>query len=203
MSGRGDGAGAGQLGFDALLASADAANEARRFARSASDLPESFEAAVPSLRALIEDHHAAMLAADGDRVSQLRHRAALLAQKLNGGDRGILAGPDAPGCRLAATTAATPGRVPLWGQAGVFDLDLRGMQVRIEMDGVYDIGASSGFWPGFAARAVRRDRPFFSETGFRSFLGIAGAPAPGMLPDRFAAAVIEAHIDRKRERRGR
>ena len=69
MSGWGDGAGAGQLGFDALLASADAANEARRFAR---ELPPFF--CVRRLELLVElrDFRAPV-----QRRTALRTRSAL------------------------------------------------------------------------------------------------------------------------------
>ena len=49
-------------------------------------------------------------------------------------------------------------------------------------------------WLGFAAYAVEYDRPFLSETGYRSFVAIGGELEPGFTPDRFAAEVIGAHV---------
>lgn len=177
-----------QLGFDAFFAEAEADNRARRFEKEAAHLPGDFDEAVAYLRRLIEAHRAAMLAADVDEAFRLREEANRLAAKLNGGEMGILASEDAPGCRLANATAVEPGRVPLWGREGGFIIPVRGMETRIEMCDLYGIGASAfSFWPGFEAHAVYRDRAFFSETGYRSFLGIYADAVPGLTPDIFAA----------------
>lgn len=184
-----------QLGFDAFLAQADADNHARRFEKEAAHLPSDFDEAVVFLRRLIEAHHTAILAADVDEVFRLREEAVRLAVKIHGGRFGYIADEDAAGCRLAAATAAEPGRVPLWGQQGGFVIPVRGMETRVEMCGFYGIGVSFSFWPGFEAHAVHRDRPFFSETGYRSFLGIHADAVPGLTPDIFAAKVIEWHIE--------
>ena len=185
-----------QLGFDAFLAQADTDNHKRRFEKEVAHLPSDFDEAVAYLRRLIEAHHNAMLAADVDEVFRLREEAVRLAVKLNRGETGILASADAPGCRLSEATKAEPGRVPLWGQQGDFVIPVRGMETRIEMCGLYGIGVSTFFfWPGFEARAVHRDRPFFSETGYRSFLGIHADAVPGLTPDVFAAKVIERYIE--------
>jgi len=50
------------------------------------------------------------------------------------------------------------------------------MRARIELDGIFGITGSICFWPGFSARAVDYDRPFLSQTGYRSFLGIYADP---------------------------
>ncbi len=106
----------------------------------------------------------------------LRGEARSLALRLNGGERGILADEDAPGCVLERESAAPPGAVPLWGQKGAFIVTVAGMRVRVALHGVFGIGSWSGFWPGFAAHAVDWDKPFLSETGYRSFLGIYAPP---------------------------
>ena len=94
--------------------------------------------------------------------------------------------------------------MPLWGTQGSFVVPVKGMETRIEICGPHGIGVSSyAFWPGFEARAVHRDRPFFSETGYRSFLGIHADAVSGLTPDLFAAKVIERHIETaKKGRRG-
>lgn len=185
-----------QLGFDALLSAAEADNRARQFERDTGHLPGTMDAALPFYRGLIERHHAAMLAADVDEAMRLRREAGILALRVNGGDAGILAGPDAPGCVLECETAAAPGAVPLWGQTGDFLIAVDSMRVRIELDGIFGVAAGACFWPGFAARAVDLNRPFLSETGYRSFVGIYAEPAPGLMPDDFAREVIAAHIAR-------
>jgi hypothetical protein len=72
---------------------------------------------------------------------------------------------------------------------------------RIELEGMFGIGASFMAWPGFAAHAVDWNCPFLSETGYRSFFGVALELQPGFTPDTFAAAVITTHV--KRHLKGR
>jgi len=186
-----------QLGFDALLTAAAEDNRKREIERETAHLPGTMIDAIPFYRLIIRQHHAAVLAADAGKVTQLRREAKRLALRLNDGDPGILAHPDAPGYVLACETAAPSGTVPLWGQNGEFVITIGKMRVRIALDGLFGIAGSIQFWPGFAAHAVDADRPFISETGFRSFLGIHAAPVPDLTPDEFAAKVIAAHIDRE------
>lgn len=183
-----------QLGFDALLEDAATVNRTRAFERSTGHLPGTFPEAVTHYRALLAKHHAAMLAADVDETMRLREEADNLALRLNHGDPGILAGPDASGCALARETAAALGSVPLWGQKGNFIVTVSGARVRVEMEGIFGIGGSFVYWLGFSAHAVDHDRPFISPTGYRSFLGIHADAVPDMTPDAFAAKVIAAHV---------
>lgn len=186
-----------QLGFDDLLSSADADNRARKFAGETAHLPGTMDEALPYYRLLLRKHHAAMFNARVDEVMCLRGEARNLALKLNGGDPGILAGDDAPGYVLMRKTGAVTGSVPLWGQSGEFVVTVCNMRIRVELDGIFGIGASVHYWPGFAVHAVERDKPFLSETGYRSFLGIHAEPQAGLVPDEFVAKVIRAHVDRE------
>lgn len=186
----------GQLGFSGLLADADADNKARRFERETAHLPRAMDEAIPFYRDLLAAHHAAMMEADVDEVMWLREEAHKLALRLNGGEPGIIAGDNAPGCVLETETAAEPGRVPLWGQTATFEITVRGIPARIELDGMFGIGTRFCYWPGVAARAVDYGALFISGTGYRSFLGIHADPVPELTPDAFATRIIEAHIDR-------
>ncbi len=47
---------------------------------------------------------------------------------------------------------------------------------------------------GFSAHALEWDKPFLSETGYRSFLGIHADPAPDMTPEDFAAEILAAYV---------
>lgn len=156
--------------------------------------PITTEEAIEKYRALIEQHHAAMLTADAELVKQLRDKACNLAARMNGGTSfGILADDDAPGCVLERETAAPAGTVPLWGQIGEFVITVDGMRVKIETEGMFSI-SSGMFWLGFSAHAVDWNKPFISETGYRSFLGLLASPAPGMTPDTFTTEVIRTHV---------
>lgn len=183
-----------QLGFDALLDDAATVNRAREFERSTGHLPGTFPEALAHYRALLAKHHAAMLAADVDETMRLRKEADNLARRLNHGDPGILAGPDASGCALARETAAAPGSVPLWGQKGSFIVTVSGARVRIEMEGIFGLCGRFAYWLGFSAHAIDVDRPFISPTGYRSFLGIHAEPAASMTSDAFAADVLAAYV---------
>jgi len=71
------------------------------------------------------------------------------------------------------------------------------MRVRIEMEGLFGIGAGSMAWLGFSAHAVDQGRPFLSQTGYRSFLGVGGALAPGHTPESFCGAIVDAYVARE------
>lgn len=183
-----------QLGFDALLAEADAVNRQAAFEKECGHLPATMDEALPFYRGLIERHHAAMLAGDLDAAMALREEAHNLALRLNDGEPGILAGPDAPGCVLEDRSAAGDGAIPQWGQSGSFTIEVSAMRVRIVMDGLFGIGSQYMPWMNFAAHALDWDKPFLSETGYRSFMGLHAPLAPGLTPDAFAKEVIAAHV---------
>jgi hypothetical protein len=184
------------LGFDALLASAESANLTRQIERDCAHLPGNLVDAVPFYRALIEQHHAAMLAADLKQIRELREEAHRLASKLNRFEPGIIADADSPGCVLDRATRAPEGRVPLWGQSGSFEVACGRMRLRIALEGIFGLTACLMNWLGFEVRAIELDRPFLSETGYRSFLGVGGAMQAGITPDVFAARIIAAHVER-------
>jgi hypothetical protein len=186
-----------QLSFDSLLSETEAINRQRSEEEAHAHLPDTMEEALPYYRALIERHHAAMLTGDMDSVARLRSDAHELAYKLNGFNPGILADEEAPGCVLNRLTCAEEGSVPLWGQSGSFEIQHKAMRVRIEMDGLFGIGATHMSWLGFSAHAVEQTKPFLSETGYRSFLGVGGALRAGFTPETFTTSIIEAFVTRE------
>ena len=190
-----------QFGFDALLFDADQANHARKMEQKYAHLPSTMEDAVPFLWELLDEHHAAMVAGQADETMWCREEARNLAVHLNGGRAGILADETSPGRVLARETSAAPGTVPAWGQQGSFIVTVGAMRVRIEIEGVFGLFATSSFWPSFSAHAVDWSQPFISETGYRSFLGVRGDPVPGLTPDAFAGKVIAEHV--RTERKGK
>lgn len=72
------------------------------------------------------------------------------------------------------------------------------MRIRIEMDGLFGVASTMMVWPGFAAHAVDLDRPFISETDYRSFLGYHVGVEPGIAPEQLVPRVIRAHIANKK-----
>lgn len=186
-----------QLGLTALLSEADATNQARRFQQATAHLPATLREGIAYYRGLLRRHHAAVLGGSEAEAKRLQEDARLLALKLNGGQRGYLADDNAPGCILQRRTAAREGAVPLWGQVGSFVVETCGMRARIETRGLYGV---CGFG-SFNAHAVDFDRPFLSDTGFRSFLGYGPGGTPGLTVDAYARRVIEGFV--KAELRGR
>lgn len=187
----------GQLGFDALLSDAAEQNRAREFERETGHLPSTMEEALPFFCSLLEEHHAAMIGADIDRVFELREEARKLALRLGGGDPGILANSVAPACVLTERTTAAIGNIPLWGQAGTFVVEAAGTKARIKMDGIFGIGSLYCYWPGFSATCVDAEKPFISGTGYRRFIGLQAGATAGITPDKFTRVVLEAHVSRE------
>ena len=186
-----------QLGLTALLGEAEAENRARRFALATAHLPNSLREGIAYFRGLLRRHHAAVLAGDENSAKRLQGEAALLALKLNGGERGYLADEKAAGCILRRRTAARAGVVPLWGQVGSFTFEACSIPVRIEMRGLFGVCG----YASFNAHAVDPDRPFLSETGYRSFITYGPGGRPGLTVDAYAQRCIEQHV--RGELRGR
>ncbi|PWJ81517.1 hypothetical protein C7441_11049 [Pseudaminobacter salicylatoxidans] len=69
---------------------------------------------------------------------------------------------------LGEQLAAIPGEVPMHGQPGRFVLTVHGCRTDVRYPGLFG-------GPGLDGRVIDLDRPFFSETGYRSFMigGIA------------------------------
>lgn len=185
----------GQLGFDALLLDADQSNYAHQLDKDTAHMPAAMDEAIKFYWQLLESHHTAMLAADVDTVMALRGEAYKLAEKLNGGRTGILADDDSPGNFLADQTSEMNGLEPLWGQRGAFAVEIGTMKVWIEMDGIFGVAGNHCYWPGFSAHAVDPDKPFLSETGYRSFLGIYAGLQTGMGPVEFVGRLLAEYIE--------
>lgn len=156
-------------------------------------LPREFSALEELYAATLPAFHAAVLS--GDRSAQEAASGLLsdVATKLNGGTTFGISGPDGAGTRLARLSQAEDGDVPLWGQRGSFEVDVAGCRVRVQIDGFFGIIGALGF----SAHAVEIDRPFISETGYRSFLNHSAEAAPGETVAAFASRVIAEHTSGK------
>jgi hypothetical protein len=177
--------------FDQLLWQADIDNERRQFNKTNAHLPAEIEEAVRFHREQIKRYHAAILVPHYEAADKIEEEAHNMAVRVNGGEPGILAGPDAPGEVLARRCQAKAGKVPMWGQKGLFNVQVGSCVVQIKMDGMF--GLRPPF--GFAAYAVELDKPFISETGFRSFLsGRFPYLEPNTSTHTWATRAIEEHI---------
>ena len=180
-----------QLGFGALLRDTEEANEKRIRDREAGHLPGEMNKAIALFRKLLQAYHRAVMAGDRNEIERIDEEADRLAYKVEG-SCAILANDNSAGNVFKRRTRARKGTVPTWGQAGEFEVNVNGVRVAIEWDGLFGIGS-----PGFAAHVVEPDKPFISHTGFRSFLGGSyrfATMGGGQTVDQFVIAEIEQHI---------
>lgn len=148
-------------------------------------LQEAAEAVAALNSAVLEgDDDAADAAAD-------RYDAAVIV--LNGGtffgcmDRN---NPDAGGILAENHCRAEPGTVPSWGQNGEFMITVSGIRAVVVVKEGF-----SRLCYSFEFHAVDADRPFISETGFKSHYEDARG---GMTVDQVARAVFTAYLETDR-----
>lgn len=163
------------------------------FAEQTKGLPGTIEEAVPYYEGIIDRYDAAVLAGNVPLMRRIEEEADLLATHLNGGEHcGITSGPESPGRILEQRTAAPPGTVPRWGQAGNFTVTLQHCQVRVEFGGLYGICL-----PQFGAYAVDLDKPFISQTGYRSFMAYNTHHQPGTTVNEYIHTVLHDYITKE------
>lgn len=111
-----------------------------------------------------EKYHDAVLAGHIEALDQAEDAYCALVYKLNGDTLfGCKADDDSAGHVLARAVAAQPGQVPSWGQAGEFLLEVEGLRVWVRLP--HHMLGNHRFCD---LCAVDLDKPFISETGYRS-----------------------------------
>lgn len=161
--------------------------EAETEARTA-HLPSTLEDAVPLVREIIARYNAAMLAGDQPAKTAARQERDDIGWKLT--DLGLGDCFADVGRQLNELCAAPQGEVPLWGQSGDFIIEALGCRIRIEWEGLYSITEIQ-----FGAHAVDLDKPFISETGYRSVMTYEIDCTGGAPPvDALVHDLIEHHI---------
>jgi len=111
-----------------------------------------------------EKYHDAVLAGHIEALDQAEDAYCALVYKLNGDTLfGCKADDDSAGHVLARAVAAQPGQVPSWGQAGEFLLEVEGLRVWVVLP--HHMLGNHRFCD---LCAVDLDKPFISETGYRS-----------------------------------
>lgn len=162
---------------------------------------------VAAYRRMIEEHHTAVMAADEQTAYAIREKAHQLANDMNEGTNCGICQEDGTATYLCDQTAAPEGTIPLWGQEGNFIVTVHDMKVRVQLKGIFGIGSGLDFYPGFDAHIVDEGKPFFSHTGYRSFLGMGVQPVPNLTPHEYVRLAIEAYIasqpKSKRKRKAR
>ncbi|MFJ0380798.1 klcB, partial [Bordetella bronchiseptica] len=163
-------------------------------AELAASMPSDLDGLLAVARAAVDELHAGVMACDDAAVELATNRYEAATWKLNGGTFfGCQADQDAAGCVIDRHCSAAPGDVPCWGQAGQFLVEVEGLRALVDFGG--GIGAMGCH---FAFNVVDLDKPFISETGYRShFDRLRG----GMTVDAVAAAIFAAILKDKRPRR--
>ncbi|MCW3589057.1 hypothetical protein K6Y78_39175 [Burkholderia cenocepacia] len=121
--------------------------------------------AIDIARRIVERKNAAVVAGDANCARKCDKHYDRLVSALNGGTLfGSQAGPDSVGVQLNERIAAPDGTVPMWGQSGRFFIRVDGMASVVTYDAYW---CMSGF-EHFEFHACEFDRPYISETGYRS-----------------------------------
>ena len=134
------------------------------------ELPTDRDELLAAAVAAVVEIDAAIMRGDGAAAEAASDRYEAVIWKMNGGTHvGSMADHDAPGQVIERHCAAVPGDVPLWGQRGQFLVADGDMRALVEYEAGYG-------WPlgaHFQFHVIDLDRPFISETGYRSHFDTA------------------------------
>jgi hypothetical protein len=164
------------------------------FDEKTAHMPSAIDEAIPFYRSIIDRYNTAILSGRPEVAATIEQEARDLAIRLNGGTPcGIKGDPQTAICSvLERSTSAPQKEVPLWGQTGDFTLEVCSCRIRIEFCGLYGICI-----PQFSIHAIDYDRPFISETGFRSFMGYGFDCSVGAVSvESYVRTTIEEYIAR-------
>jgi len=135
---------------------------------------------------------AAIMRGDGAAAEAASDRYEAVIWKMNGGTHvGSMADHDAPGQVIERHCAAVPGDVPLWGQRGQFLVADGDMRALVE----YEAGYGGPLGAHFQFHVIDLDRPFISETGYRSHFDTAQGC---MTVDEVARGILAAQRAEKK-----
>lgn len=135
-------------------------------AELAATLPADRAGLLAAALGAISTMHAAVLEANAKAADAAADRYEAVVWKLNGGTffgARDVANPNAAGHLVERHCSAAPGTVPMWGQRGEFLITVSGVRAVVELrDGF------GRYRVGFAFHVVDADKPFISETGYKS-----------------------------------
>ncbi|CAH2946138.1 MAG: FIG00466505: hypothetical protein [uncultured Paraburkholderia sp.] len=156
-------------------------------ARIAAHMPDDRAGILGEAQKAIDALNDAVLARDVEaaEAAELRYEAAVW--KLNGNTFfGSMAGPESGGVIAQQACSAAPGTVPKWGQSGGFVATVDGIRALVSVGDGFGVRRAH-----FEFRAVDLDRPFISETGYRSYFA---APFGGVTVRDAVEATLAALI---------
>ena len=156
------------------------------------ELPTDRDELLAAAVAAVVEIDAAIMRGDGAAAEAASDRYEAVIWKMNGGTHvGSMADHDAPGQVIERHCAAVPGDVPLWGQRGQFLVADGDMRALVEYEAGYG-------WPlgaHFQFHVIDLDRPFISETGYRSHFDTARGC---MTVDEVARGILAAQRAEKK-----
>jgi hypothetical protein len=170
-------------------ASSSSADRDTNAASLAATLPTDRAGLLAAALDAVNAMHAAVLASDEKAADAAADRYDAAVWKLNGGTfvgSRHVENPDAAGYLVERHCRAAPGAVPMWGQRGEFLITVSGVRAVVE------VGDGFGrFRIGFAFHVVDADKPFISETGYKSHFETTKG---GRTVEQVAIAVFSAHL---------
>lgn len=136
-------------------------------------------------RQAAERYHDAVMASHVETLDDAETAYTALVYVLNGNTfMGCKANADSSGHVLERATCAPAGQVPRWGQSGTFLLEVGSLRLRM----VIEANMLGNHLP-VELWAVDLDRPFLSETGYRS-AGLTVTSCLGKTVDQAAKALV-------------
>ena len=131
--------------------------------------------------------HTAVLSFDNQGAADAGNRYEAVVWKLNGGTFfGCRADDLAAGKIIERHCASALGEVPMWGQTGQFLIEVEGIRALVDFGYGYGVGCTH-----YDFYAVDLDRPFISETGYRSHLDVL---VEGRTVDEAATAIFTSYL---------
>ena len=130
---------------------------------------------IPALKTLyreaVEDYNRAIMDGVAKDAHEASERMDLLQERANDNTTSGVKTEESPAHELRIDAAAPIGTIPKWGQEGVFEINVGGVRCIVTHEQ----------WLSDAIYAPDGDKPFPSETGFRSFAGRSGMESDNIL----------------------
>lgn len=175
------------------------ANREAIAAALAATLPADRDELLAAAVSAVVEIDAAIMRGDDAAAELAAEKHAAIIWKMNGGTHfGSMADDDAPGRVIERHCAAVPGEVPLWGQRGQFLVERGNVRALVE----YEAGFGGPLGAHFQFHALDLDKPFISETGYRSHFDtargcmtvaeVAGGILSAMLAEKKRPVMIQA-----------
>lgn len=167
----------------------------RQMESIAQQLPDDHRILDAAYATLLDLNHAC-IAGDADQRDANVHRFEACIWKLNGNTFfGCNAGEKDAACVISRYCCANEGAVPVWGQEGQFIIESAGgLRAWVKIEAGCMIGYLSASF-----NAVDLDKPFISETGYRSYFFRLSEVWPGETVETHSQRILQSLIDARKK----